>query len=142
MRRVERGQTSVVIVGFFLVALLMVVVVVDASAAYLRRQQLDAVADGAALAAADALAGEQVYVGGLGERAAIDRGAAREHVADYLARVAAFRTYPGLTYRVRTSADSVRVQVSTPLELPFTPPGWLGGTTVSGRAAAYVHVSD
>ena len=71
-RRAERGQTSVLIMGFFLVAVLLTVVVVDASAAFLRRQRLDAVADGAALAAADGVQGEQVYEGGLGERA-LDR---------------------------------------------------------------------
>ena len=76
-RRAERGQTSVLIMGFFLVAVLLTVVVVDASAAFLRRQRLDAVADGAALAAADGVQGEQVYEGGLGERAQIDPVAAR-----------------------------------------------------------------
>ena len=54
-RTKDDGQTSLLIVGFFLVAVLLVVVVVDASAAYLRRQELDALADGAALAAADAV---------------------------------------------------------------------------------------
>lgn len=141
-RRDERGQATVLTIGFFLVALLLVAVVVDASAAYLRRQQLDAVADGAALAAADGVQGEQVYVGGLGERAQIDPQAARDHVRAYLTRLGAFERYPGLVYRVRTSSDSVRVHVSTPLELPFTPPGWSRRATVSGRAAAYVHVTN
>ena len=90
MRRSEEsGQTSLLIVGFFLVAVLLVVVVVDASAAYLRRQQLDALADGAALAAADGIQGAQVYEQGLGERAAIDPELARTYVADYLERLGA-----------------------------------------------------
>ena len=139
--RDEHGQTTVLIVGFFLVALLLVVVVVDASAAYLRRQQLDAVADGAALAAADAVQGEQVYVGGLGERATIDPQMARRQVREYLSRLDAFSRYPGLSYRVRTSGDSVEVQVSTPLDLPFSPPGWTSETKVTGRAAAYAQVT-
>lgn len=139
--RDERGQTTVLIVGFFLVALLLVVVVVDASAAYLRRQQLDAVADGAALAAADAVRSEQVYVGGLGERAAIDPREARLHVHEYLTGLGAFGDYPGLTYRVRTTEDTVEVRVATPLDLPFVPPGWVGDATVTGRAAAYVQVT-
>lgn len=139
--REERGQTTVLVIGFFLVAVLLVVVVVDASAAYLRRQQLDAVADGAALAAADAVQGEQVYVGGLGERATIDPQVARQHVREYLSGLGAFSRYPGLTYRVRTSGDSVQVQVSTPLDLPFTPPGWTSETKVTGRAAAYAQVN-
>lgn len=141
-RRREGGQTSLLIVGFFLVALLLVVVVVDASAAYLRRQQLDAVADGAALAAADGVQGEHVYTGGLGERAEIDPVAARAYVDQYLEQVGAFRRYAGLTYRVTTSADAVQVRVTTPLDLPFAPPGWAEQATVTGRAAAFVQVTD
>jgi hypothetical protein len=47
------------IVGFFVVVALMCVVVIDASAAYLRRQQLGSLADGAALAAADGAQGSR-----------------------------------------------------------------------------------
>jgi len=141
-RRDEDGQTALLIVGFFLVALLLVVVVVDASAAYLRRQQLDAVADGAALAAADGVQGEQVYTGGLGERAQIDPEVARSYVAEYLDRIGAFRRYPGLDYRITTTVDAVEVTVTTPLELPFVPPGWLDEASVTGRAAAFVQVID
>ncbi len=140
--RHEQGQTSLLIVGFFLVALLMVVVVVDASAAYLRRQALDSVADGAALAAADGVQGEQVYTGGLGERARIDPAVARRYVAEYLAATGVHSRYPGLSYRVGTSADAVSVRVSAPLDLPFSPPGWEAGTTVTGTAASYVVVAD
>ena len=67
--RSESGQAAVLLVGFFAVALLLVAVVVDASAAYLRRQGLDNIADGAALAGADGVQGREVYEGGLGERA-------------------------------------------------------------------------
>ena len=141
-RRDERGQTSVLIVGFFLVAVLLTVVVVDSSAAFLRRQRLDAVADGAALAAADGVQGEQVYEGGLGERARIDPVAARAYVADYLARIGAHRDYPGLRWAISTTPTAVQVSVSTPLELPFVPPGWTDDTTVTGRAAAFVEVSE
>jgi hypothetical protein len=140
VRRDETGQTSVLIVGFFLVAVLLLAVVVDASAAYLRRQQLDAVADGAALAATEGLEGDQVYLGGLGERAEIDPAAARRHVSAYLRQIGAHRDYPGLTVRVSTTAESVTVRVSSPLELPLVPPGWTDGTRVTGHAAAYVQV--
>ncbi len=139
-RRSEDGQTTLLLVGFFLVAALLVVVVVDASAAYLRRQHLDALADGAALAAADAVAGEQVYLDGLDERAGIDPGLARAHVAEHLRAVGAHHAYPGLSYRVRTTSDSVEVVVSTPLDLPFSPPGWAERTRVTGTAAAFVQV--
>ena len=138
--RSERGQTSVLVVGFFVVLALLVVVVVDASAAYLHKQRLDCLADGAALAAVEGIRGEVVYEQGLGERAALDPGAARHGVSDYLVRAAAGR-YPRLGWEVRTTADSVEVQVRAPLELPLAPPGWSGGT-VTGSAAAYVEVSD
>jgi hypothetical protein len=140
--RREDGQTSLLIVGFFLVALLMVVVVVDASAAYLRRQSLDSVADGAALAAADGVQGERVYRGGLGERAEIDPAVARRYVAEYLAAVGAHSRYPGIGYSVQTTSDAVAVRVTAPLDLPFAPPGWKSETTVTGTAASYVVVAD
>jgi uncharacterized membrane protein len=139
-RTTEEGQTTLLLVGFFLVAVLLVVVVVDASAAYLRRQRLDALADGAALAAADAIAAERVYLGGLDERASIDPGLARAHVAEHLRAVQAHRAYPGLSYRVRTTVDSVEVRVAAPLELPFAPPGWVEPTRIAGTAAAFVEV--
>ena len=136
----EGGQTSVLVVGFFAVVALLLVVVVDASAAYLRRQRLDSLADGAALAAVEGIRGDAVYEQGLGERAVLDPGTARAHASDYLARMASGR-YPGLRWDVRTTADSVEVSVSAPLELPIAPPGW-SGSTVTARAAAYVEVSD
>jgi hypothetical protein len=141
-RTPETGQTSLLIVGFFLVAILLVVVVVDASAAYLRRQQLDAVADGAVLAAADGIRTEAVYTEGLGERAGLDPVQARRHVAAYLQQIGARRSYPGLTYRVSVTEESVEVRVSTPLDLPLAPPGWAESAVVTGTAAALVQVLE
>ncbi len=138
--RTEEGQTSVLLVGLFVVVALLVVVVVDASAAYLRRQRLDSLADGAALAAVDGLRTDQLYEQGLGERAVLDPAAARSYVSAYLTSTAAGR-YAGLRWEVRTTVDSVEVQVAAPLELPIAPPGW-SGSTVTGRAAAYVAVSE
>jgi hypothetical protein len=141
-RRGEAGQTTVLIVGFAVVALLMIGVVVDASAAYLRRQGLDNLADGAALAAADGVQGRQVYEGGLGERALIDPAVARGHVVDYLAATGATARYPGLRWSVATGTDRVVVHVAAPLDLPLTLPGLEGPTTISATAASYVVVSD
>lgn len=139
-RSQESGQVAALVIGFFLVIVLLVVVVVDASAAYLRRQRLDSLADGAALAAADSLAGERLYREGLGDRASLDPQLARAQVADYLAAVGASRDFPGLRYSVHASAETVEVTVSTPLELPFAPPGWVDHTEISGHAAAVVQV--
>ncbi len=141
-RRTESGQTALLVVGFFLITLLLVVVVVDASAAYLRRQRLDALADGAALAAVDGIQGERVYEGGLTERAKVDPVLARQMVAEHLRAVGARRDYQGLRYQVTTTANSVQVRVSSALELPFAPPGWAQNTNVTGTAAAFVQVID
>ena len=51
--RDQAGQATVMIVGFAVVLAMLMVTVVDASAAYLQRQGLDTLADGAALRGAD-----------------------------------------------------------------------------------------
>ena len=97
----ERDRTSgarpaLLIIGFAFVLLMMVAVVVDSSAAYLQRQGLDTLADGAALAGADAGArGSEAYGGGLGDELRLDAAAARAAVADYLRRVGAYDALPG-----------------------------------------------
>ena len=139
--RGEQGQTAVLIIGFAVVAMLMVAVVVDASAAYLRRSGLDSVADGAALAAADGIESSQVYRGRLGARARIDPALARRFVADYVRQTGAAARYPGLSYAIETSADRVVVHLTSPLDLPITPPGWDTGPVISGSAASVVLVS-
>lgn len=141
-RRAERGQTTPLMIGFFLIGVLLVSLVVDASAAYLQRQRLDSLADGAALAAAEAIAGDQVYAGTLGDRAPLDPRLAREYVADHLAALAARNRLPGLRYRVTTRGNSIEVRMTAPLDLPLVPPGWGTETTVSGTAAAVVQVRD
>lgn len=141
MTRDEHGQVTVLIVGFATVAALLVGVVVDASAAYLRRQGLDSLADAAALAAADGIQGSQVYEGGLGEHAQVDPVTARRYVADYLRATGAGARFPGLTCVVRTEAERVVVRVSAPLDLPIDPPGWARRPVVGATASSVVLVS-
>lgn len=136
----QRGQTSLLIIGFAIVGVMMVALVVDASSAYLRRSGLDSLADGAALAAADGIAGQRVYEGGLGDHAQIDPALARQYVEDYLSATGAARRYPGLHYVVETAADRVVVRLATPLDLPIVPPGWDRRPVVSGTAASVVEV--
>lgn len=141
-QRDQSGQVSVLIIGFAVVVAMLVAVVVDASAAYLRRQGLNNVADAAALAATDGIQGDQVYTHGLGERAEIDAAAARGYVAAYFRSTRAAGRFPGLSYTVRTTANSVVVRVVAPLDLPLRVPGVGDHTLVSGTAASVVVVSD
>ena len=140
--RPEQGQTSLLIIGFAVVAAMLVAVVVDASVAYLHRQGLSSLADGAALAAADGVQGEQVYVGGLGDRAEVDPVVAEVYVADYLRALGAAEHYPGLRYDVQVTSGRVLVRVAAPVDLPFTPPGVEGAPVVGSTAAAVVLVGD
>lgn len=128
--------------GLAVVALLMVGVVVDASAAYLRRAGLDTLADGAALAAAEGIEGDQVYEGGLGQRAELDPAAARRYVADYLGAAASAARYPGLRYDVAVGADRVVVHVAAPLDLPIALPTATTRPVISATAASFVVVGD
>ena len=140
--RDDRGSITPLVIGFALVVAVMVAVVVDASAAYLRRQGLNSLADAAALAATDGLQGERVYTQGLGELAEIDAHAARRHVEEFLHSSGAVARYPGLTWTVTTSADTVLVRVRAPLDLPLRVPGVADGATVQGSAAAVVVVLE
>jgi hypothetical protein len=137
----EEGQTTLLIIGFFVIAVMLIAVVVDASAPFLRRQSLDAVADGAALAAADGVAGEQVYNGGLGHLAQIDPTVARSAVQQYLADSGAYTHFPGLSYRVSSEDTSVTVVITTTLDLPIPVPGVDGSAQVVGTASAIVPIS-
>jgi Putative Flp pilus-assembly TadE/G-like len=138
----ESGQTMLLIVGLAVVLMMAVAMVVNVSAAYLQRQGLDNLADGAALAGADAGAeGDDVYSGGLGdERLALFERTAREAVDDYLASTGASREFPGLQRLVTVDPDtqSVRVQISAPMRLPLSLPGTPDSATVSATGAAAV----
>lgn len=138
--RRDDGQITVMLVGFFLIVGLLAVVVVDASAAFLRRQSMNNLADGAALAAADGVQGEQVYTSGLGGGATVDPDAARRHVGDYLRATGAIREHPGMRWTVVPDGDSVRVRLTAPMALPLSPPGWGDRTQVAGEAAVVLQV--
>ena len=144
MRRAERGSTIPLIIGFAAVLLVAVAVVVDVTAAYLHRQSLDSLADGAALQGADLGAeGAEVYAGGLaGRRLELTRGRAHAAVADYLLGVGAYERFPGLRFDVDVdpAAERVSVRLQAPLELPLTVPGAPDTALVGATGAAVVSV--
>ena len=140
--RDDRGSAAPLIVGFAVVLLLMVAVVVDASAAFLHRQGLDTLADGAALFGADAGAeGGEVYGGGLDDQSLeLTTAKARAGVRSYLADIGAHGTYPGLQYVVTVRGDQVVVTISAPVDLPLTVPGAPQSARVSATSSAEVHL--
>jgi uncharacterized membrane protein len=143
--RDERGTVLLLVVGFAVVLLMLAAVVTDASAAYLQRQGLDTLADGAALTAADAGAsGDEAYGDGLDADLHLDAAVARAAVSYYLHRTGAFRRYPGLVARVSVDATAQRVTVSVraPLHLPLHVPGGPEQASVGATGAATVGVDE
>jgi hypothetical protein len=141
----ERGTGTLIIVGLALVLAMMAAVVTDASAAYLQRQGLDTIADGAALTAADAGAsGHEAYAGGLSADLHLDADLARAAVADYLHRVGALTRFPGLTAEVSVDPTSRRVLVvvHAPVRLPLHVPGSPARADVGATSSAEVGVDD
>lgn len=138
----ERGATMVMVIGFAAILIVMLAVVVDASAAYLHRQGLDNLADGAALQGADSGA-VGAYTEPLeGDHLTPASGKVKEAVHDYLVRSGAFDRFPGLTHEVSVNASrgTVTVVVKAPLELPLRGPGMEAGAVVSSSATAAVVV--
>jgi len=138
----ERGSSVPLIVGFTGVLLMVIAFVVDATAAYVRHSELDTLADGAVLQAADVGAtGQELYT--LGVTALplqVTESAARRAVDDYLDSTGARRSYPGLVASVSVSGDGRNVQVwlSAPLRLPLGLPGAARRPTIVATANAEV----
>jgi hypothetical protein len=143
-RRDERGQATLLIVGFAVVLAMVVALVVDSTAAYLQRQGLDTLADGAALRGADLGAtGQDVYEGGVPpDTLVLTPAQARAAVGAYLREAGAYVRFPGLTYTVRIDRDRVVVHVSAGLDLPLSIPGSPEHTVVGAAGSAVVGVDD
>jgi hypothetical protein len=135
----ERGQMTVLILGFTAVVLLMIVVVTDISKVYLVRRDLDATADGAVLAAADGLAA--IYAQpSAGENAQLDPDEARRLTAEYLDSVGASDRFAGLDWSADVTGTTVTVHLTSSVDLPFEPPGWQGSADIGTDAAAVVPI--
>lgn len=138
-RQGQRGQTTPLILAFAAIIVLVLAVVIDASAAFLERQRLDAVADGASLAGADAAAeGLEVYAGGLDQTLRLSEPEAERAVREHLRRTGAYDDHPGLRATVRISGDRLVVELSAPVELPLHMPGVPVRTVVGSHGSAIV----
>lgn len=136
--RCERGQITVITIGFFVFIGLLVVVVVNASAAFLQHQQLDNLADGAALAAADGLSRDDFYRRGADDHVEIDQGDARRMVASYLSASGEQVT----VVRISAAGDQVHVHIERTVDVAIAPPGWTSRTTIVSDATSQLRLSD
>lgn len=125
MVRDERGSSLPLVITFVAIVVLLIGVVVDASAAYLGHQQVDSLADGAALRGADLAAqGTSSYAGGVGAGPlSLSQREAAAGVHDYLREVGAARTHPGLRAHVSIDGGRVVVVLTSYVDLPLHVPG-------------------
>ena len=141
-RREENSPATLMIVGFAFVLMMAIPHGGRRFAAFLQRQGLDTVADGAALRGADLGAtGREVYTGGVpADRLDLAADQVRAGVHEYLAASGAYAEYPGLSFTVDVdrATSSVTVHVRAPLDLPLTVPGSPQVATIAATASAVV----
>lgn len=125
----ESGQISVLIIGCFTIIGLLAVVVINSSAAFVQKQRLADLADGAALIGADAIRADHIYANGLTNNLPLDATRARSAIASYLSST-------GVTWTIQTASQTVRVQLRDQIDLPLVPPGWRSRTTIVAESTA------
>ncbi|NYI57469.1 pilus assembly protein TadG-related protein [Cellulomonas soli] len=145
--RGDDGQVTLLTIGFVAVALMLVVVVVSATGVHLERKRLVALADLAALDAADALSSEQYFGAGVGQGLVGDglplRDAqVQDEVARYVAadaaetsRWAQFAVVEAGTPDGRTATVRLAAVVRPPL-LGWVLAPWSGGVTIEAESSA------
>lgn len=140
----QRGSSTPLILAFTAVILLLVAVVVDASAAYLARQRLDELADGAALQGADLGAqGSDAYDGRLATGdLTLSRAEAEQAVRAYLRDVGAHTDHPGLRAVVRIDGSRIVVELEAPVDLPLGLPGAPDSPAVRSVGSAVVDPAE
>ena len=112
----DRGSVLILGVGLTAVCLLAFVVMVDASSAFLQRRQLLALADAAALAAAQSIDLPAYYEEGASAATRLDVAGLPRRVHAHVAR----SQIEGATVdRVESDGRLVLIAMSSPLRLPF-----------------------
>lgn len=132
-RRPPRDDGSALIlgIGLLVVCLTALAVLADASVALLQRQRLLALADGAALAGAQALDLSAYYATGASAATALDPAAVAGAVQRHLALSSAGDSR---LVSVESDGTDVRVTMAGPIRTPFLGALFDGEITVQSRA--------
>lgn len=117
----DEGQVLVLALAYALLAILLVTVVVSASAVHLERKRLLALADLAALAAADAIAAEAYYTGTGDARVVLDPDGVHDAVVEYLRTSPAAERFTGFELVAATTDDgrTARVTLRAVADVPL-----------------------
>ena len=122
--REDRGSVLILSLGFIVVCIIAVAVVVDASTVFLARRALQAQADAAALAGAQAIDIGEYYANGASPRIRLDPAAVGGAVRGHVQRAEGGAHLDGVSLR----DQEVVVRMSDSVRPPFS--GWL---TPGGR---------
>ena len=128
--RDERGQLTLLIIGFTAIVLLLLAVVTDASKAFLVRRDLAQLADGAALAGTRGVS-DSIVADGI----ELDQSAAEHEVAAYLDSVNR-GGYENLSWTVTVGGAEITVHLQAVVALPLVMPGTTGFATVSADGSS------
>lgn len=140
MTQRERGQTTLLTLGYVVVALLLVTVVVNLSRVFLAQRALDSAADEAAIAAVQAVRTDPYYGDGIGDRLPLSASGARDAVVRHLRATDADEACESFAVdAVDTTATTVTVTVSCRVSIPFVnvvSGSYSGGVPITGTATA------
>lgn len=137
--RDERGQMSLMIIGFVVLLGLLLVVVVNASGAYVQHRRLVSAADGAAAAAASGIDRREIYQRGLeAETAPLSSERARQVVREYLRDTGT--RFDALS--VDVTQRRVRVRLTATFHARLAPPGWPENSSVVAEATAHLRLAE
>ncbi|MFL6239488.1 MAG: pilus assembly protein TadG-related protein [Actinomycetes bacterium] len=123
MRRDDSGQLLLLVLVYFLIAAAVVMVVTDVSKVYLARRALASTADGAAIAAVQAINRAAFYRDGASGDLRIDPAAAQAAIESYADRNGLAARFTDLTLddpQISADGTTVRVGVHCRVLLPFT----------------------
>jgi len=123
--RSDNGSVMVLGLGLSIAALMVVTLSVNVTSVWVARHSLDSVADGCALAAAQAVDVRAIYRQGVTVRIPLDQSLARQYVSSYLTKANVRTQFTDFRVRsVRVTHNQVRVEVEALSPLPF---GYLMG---------------
>jgi uncharacterized membrane protein len=132
-RRDERGQMTVMILGFTVIVLILLAVLVDVSKAFLVHRDLAQLADGAALAGTRGVS-DSVRDGSVDQGVELSQEAAQHEVAKYLDSVQ--HGYDELDWSVSVDGAEVTVHLEATVDLPLRVPGAERQTAVEADGAS------
>lgn len=135
----DRGQITLLVIGFTLVLAVLITVVVTASRVFLYQRTLATATDGAAIFAANQLDEARFYAAGAGEYLPISAEGARRAVADYVDRTGLAERFDRFGYEVETDGRVVTVTFTATIALPLVgsvTDRYEGGITITTVALA------